>query len=202
MTGPSGGSVAANLRPGERASRMAACLQRARSGERDALETMVRELNPLLWHVARSQGLDTEQAADVVQTTWLEFIRLMHTIHTPQALTGWLVTATRREAWRVHRRERADAQADTDAVEAAVSAVPDMPDLLITDERHRALWRAMQGLTERCRRLLRIVALVDRPDYDEVSQAMGMPRGSIGPIRGRCLAKMRELLLADPTWSR
>ena len=53
-------------------------------------------------------------------------------------------------------------------------------------------------VSERCRRLLRVVALVDRPDYDVIAEAMGMPRDSVGP----CLAKVRELLLADPTWSR
>jgi DNA-directed RNA polymerase specialized sigma24 family protein len=42
---------------------------------------------------------------------------------------------------------------------------------------------------------------VGRPDYAAVADAMGMPVGSIGPTRGRCLAKLRELLLADPGWS-
>jgi hypothetical protein len=56
-------------------------------------------------------------------------------------------------------------------------------------------------LSERCRALLRIVAQVERPDYSMVAEAMGMPHGSIGPTRGRCLAKLRESLLADPGWS-
>lgn len=186
----------------DRGGRVAALLLRARSGERDAMDAIVRELNPLLWNVARSQGLDAEPAADVVQTTWLEFVRQRDTIHTPQALIGWLVTATRREAWRVRDRERARAAPDTDAVEQAVSTVGDVAERMLTDERDRALWRAVQGLSERCRQLLRIVAMIDRPDYDVVAQALGMPRGSIGPTRGRCLAKARELLLADTAWSR
>jgi len=56
-------------------------------------------------------------------------------------------------------------------------------------------------LPQRCRELLRIVAMVDRPDYTLVSDALEMPRGSIGPTRGRCLEKLREMLLADPVWS-
>jgi DNA-directed RNA polymerase specialized sigma24 family protein len=87
---------------------------------------------------------------------------------------------------------------------AALEAVPD-PDpppgeQLLTDERDRVLWRYFQRLPARCQALLRVVAHVDRPDYAKVSEALGMPVGSIGPTRGRCLAKLRELLLADPMW--
>ena len=64
----------------------------------------------------------------------------------------------------------------------------------------RVLWRHIETLSERCRSLLRVVAFSDRPDYASVAQALGMPVGSIGPTRGRCLAKLRLLLDADPHW--
>jgi hypothetical protein len=72
---------------------------------------------------------------------------------------------------------------------------------LVADERDRVLWRHFERLSERCRTLLRIVAQVERPDYSMVAEAMEMPHGSIGPTRGRCLAKLREMLLADSEWS-
>ena len=57
------------------------------------------------------------------------------------------------------------------------------------------LWAAVDGLPERCRRLLRIVAFENRPDYRELATELGMPVGSIGPTRGRCLAKLRVALM-------
>ncbi|WP_027345132.1 RNA polymerase sigma factor [Hamadaea tsunoensis] len=186
----------------ERGERIGGLLLRARVGDRSALEEIVRELNPLLWHVARAQGLGTESAADVVQTTWLEFLRSLADIRTPAALTGWLVTAAQREAWRVRERERNRAVPDPEAVEAAVSPEPPVDEALLADERARVLWQAVEQLPEKCRCLLRVVAMADRPDYDLVSEALAMPRGSIGPTRGRCLAKLREQLLAHPAWSR
>jgi RNA polymerase sigma factor (sigma-70 family) len=180
---------------------LAACLERARGGEVEALDEVVRELNPLLWHVARSQGLSVEHAADVVQTTWLELVRRLHEIRSPQALTAWLVSATRREAWHTRDRLRKQADEGTDTVEALADPRDGVPELVATAERDGVLWRHFQRLSERCRTLLRIVAFVDRPDYSVVAEALGMPRGSIGPTRGRCLAKLRELLLADPAWS-
>jgi RNA polymerase sigma factor (sigma-70 family) len=149
--------------------------------------------------VARAQGLDETQAADVVQTAWLELVRRLADIRSPQALSAWLVSTTKREAWQVRRRGRRTVHSD-ELAEVADDA-PDLSERLVTDERDRVLWRHFQRLSERCRELLRIVAMVERPDYTTVSQALGMPRGSIGPTRGRCLEKLRDLLRTDPQWS-
>jgi RNA polymerase sigma factor (sigma-70 family) len=183
----------------QRHARLAGLLERARTGEAGALDDIVRELTPLLWHVTRAQGLDAADAADAVQTTWLQLLRALHDIRSPQALTAWLVTAAKREAWRVRRQRRRFVQSDT--VDELPEPEPEAAERLIADERQRVLWTHVQALSRRCRELLRIVALVDRPDYEQVSAALGMPRGSIGPTRGRCLAKLRESLLADPRWS-
>jgi len=45
-----------------------------------------------------------------------------------------------------------------------------------------------------------VIAFADRPDYAAISEALGMPVGSIGPTRGRCLAKLRKALEQDATW--
>lgn len=185
----------------DRRTRLARCLERARSGELAALDEVVRELNPLLWHVARAQNLSAEQAADVVQTTWLELLRRLHEIRAPQALPAWLVTTTRREAWRVRDWRREHTAEGPEILESIPDSAPDPSERVESNERDRVLWRHFQRLPERCRTLLRIVAQVERPDYSMVAEAMEMPRGSIGPTRGRCLAKLRELLLADSEWS-
>ncbi len=184
----------------DRPARLARCLERARDGDIGALEAVVRELNPLLWHVARAQGLTASEAADVVQTTWLELMERLHEIRSLQALTAWLISTTKRGAWRVNKRARR-VTATADILDEMPDQAPDLGERLIVDERHRALWRHFQQLPQRCRELLRIVAMVDRPDYTLVSEALGMPHGSIGPTRGRCLEKLRESLLADPVWS-
>jgi RNA polymerase sigma factor (sigma-70 family) len=185
----------------DRAARVSACLMRARDGDTAALGEIVRELNPLLWRVARGEGLTPEESADVVQTSWLELLRRLHEIRSPQALTSWLVTATRREAWRVRKQARRQAPDGAALLESVADPDPGPGERLLTDERDRVLWHHVQRLPGRCRELLRIVAQASRPDYAAVAEALGMPVGSIGPTRGRCLAKLRELLQADPGWS-
>jgi RNA polymerase sigma factor (sigma-70 family) len=186
---------------GARSERLGACLSRARNGDVTALDPVVAELNPLLWRVARSQGLLAEDASDVVQTTWMELVRHLHAIRSPLALVGWLVAATRREAWRVNARRRKATWQDVSTVRDQAADEPEPVERLLTAERHRVLWRHFARLPERCRALLSVIAKADRPDYAAISEALDMPHGSIGPTRGRCLAKLKALLLADPLWS-
>ena len=175
----------------------------AQGGDRQALNALVRRLTPLLWQVARAQGLDREASVDVVQTAWLELLGSLADIHTPTALVAWLVTVTKREAWRIRRAGRSE-HIEEDAVFFEMrDPEPGPADQVvdsITDADSRArLWAAVDALPERCRTLLRIVAFVRRPDYTAVGEALGLPVGSVGPNRGRCLAKLRELLVSDRT---
>lgn len=171
----------------------------AQGGDRQALAALVPRLTPLLWQVARSQGLDRESSVDVVQTAWLELVGSLADIHTPTALVAWLVTVTKREAWRVRKAGQSE-HIKEDAVFVEMPDPDPWPDDQVVDGDSRArLWAAVDELPERCRTLLRIVAFVRRPDYAAVGEALGLPAGSIGPNRGRCLAKLRELLNRDRT---
>lgn len=179
-------------------ARTGAHLLAAQHGDRAALDVLVRELTPLLWQVARAQGLDRDAAADVVQTVWLELLGSLGRIHSPNALVAWLVTVAKRESWRVRRSIR-DRRGDD---ELTLGQLPDprpVPEeCLLETDRGRRLWAAVDQLPARCRTLLRIVAFTPRPDYSAVGRALRMPEGSIGPTRGRCLAKLRKVLTADP----
>jgi RNA polymerase sigma factor (sigma-70 family) len=205
-TGPESNNAGAAPRPGrhpdaDRHERLAALLLAAQAGRREGLEQIVIELSPLLWQVARAQGLDREAAEDAVQCTWLTLLGNLDRIHTPIALTAWLVTATKREAWRVRAALKAELPVDGSAMTEMTDTAESLPapeESVLLAERHRDVWRAVRTLPQRCQELLRVVAFVKRPDYDEVAVALGMPRGSIGPTRGRCLAKLRSLLDTEP----
>jgi RNA polymerase sigma factor (sigma-70 family) len=185
-------------RESERHLRLAALLVAAQAGRQECLEQIVVELSPLLWQVARAQGLDREAAEDAVQCTWLSLLGGLDRIHTPVALTAWLVTATKREAWRVRAAARAETPVDGSAMPEMTDPLPMPEESVLLAERHRDVWQAVRRLPDRCQELLRVVAFVHRPDYDEVAVALGMPRGSIGPTRGRCLAKLRAMLDVEP----
>ncbi len=173
-------------------------------GDRAAFDELVTALTPLLWHTVRSQGADRVTAEDVVQTVWMELLRHADAVREPRAVAGWLVTAAKREVWRVLKKQSA-VRIDADPEFELISTIPapraNEPDeQVMRDDRDTVLWAAMQSLSERCQHLLRVVAFCDRPDYDAISLALGIPKGSIGPTRGRCLAKLREQLSGSPAW--
>jgi RNA polymerase sigma factor (sigma-70 family) len=176
-------------------------LDDVRAGKKEALDRLIAEFSPVLWQVARAQGLDRETATDVVQTTWLTFLQRMDEIRVAEALVGWLVTVTKREAWRVSSTGRRQSPTDLEELERQPADDPLPEDDVLRAERRRLLWSKVRQLSPRCQELLRVVAFVERPDYAVVSDALGMPVGSIGPTRGRCLAKLRALLAGDPRWS-
>jgi RNA polymerase sigma factor (sigma-70 family) len=192
-------TVRAN-KPG-RAARMADLLSAARAGSEDALGQIVNELSPLLWQVARSAGLSQGDAEDVLQTVWMRLITHLDGIHDAGALTGWLVTTTKREAWRVRAAGRKQLPTDQDVFADLPDKGPGSEEQVILEDQRRELWAAIGMLSRRCQELLRIMAFAPRPDYATVAAALGMRVGSIGPTRGRCLAKLRALLADGPEGS-
>jgi RNA polymerase sigma factor (sigma-70 family) len=192
--------IDAEALPETLAIRAAALFQAFRDGDEAKMGELVALLTPILWHTVRSQNLARDSAEDVLQVAWLALIRNAGAIADPRAVLQWLIVTARREAWRVARVENRiqPHEFEADDVIAPVEQAPDTTVLRNAGEGR--LWEHIARLPERCRQLLRVIAFADRPDYAVVAAALGMPIGSIGPTRGRCLAKLRAQLSADSGW--
>lgn len=177
--------------------RHAACMIAVQAGDRSAFDVLVAELSPLVWHVARSNGLDRTNAEDVVQTVWLALLRHIHRLSEPRALAGWLITTTRREAQRVRQRAGGQVELSSEVAEQLPTSDPSPEHEVLRDERDQQLWTAFHKLTQRCQELLRLTVLAGRAEYRAVAEALHMPHGSIGPTRGRCINSLRALYHGD-----
>jgi RNA polymerase sigma factor (sigma-70 family) len=181
---------------------------RYQGGDRAALDELVEAVTPLLWRTARGAGLDAAAAEDVVQTVWLTLLRKAESVRDPRSVVKWLLTSARREAWRVSSRLRSDSARTGAVLGVDPEETLDLPEqrealpdeTVFRDERQRRLWHHVQTLSARCRQLICVIAFADRPDYSLIAESLGMPVGSIGPTRGRCLTKLRALLADDPHW--
>jgi len=182
------------------AADLASTMARAAAGDNAAWGTLVDRYGPLVWAVARAYRLTQADANDVVQTTWLQLLENLDDIE-PAALTRWLTTTARREALRVRRSMREVTEV-LEVVDQEFLVAPDDPAATYERRGHdEQLWRAFAQLPQRCQQLLRLlIAGSGTTPYSEVSAALGMPVGSLGPTRARCLARLRQLLagVADP----
>jgi len=182
---------------GARWSASAAAFTAWRSGDRDALDELVRLLSPTLWHVVRATGLDRASAEDVVQSTWLALVAKADTISNPMAVAGWLCTTARRDAWKISKNLRREFATDDDSLGWSLPSMEGPEDGIVLAEDHARLRTCLTRLNERCQALLRMLAAGPRPDYAEVSDTLDMPIGSIGPTRARCLDKLRTELMSE-----
>ena len=167
---------------------------RARTGDTQAWDALVERYAPLIWSICRRHRLDGADAADVSQNVWLHLIDHLGDLRNPAALPGWLDTTTRRECGRVLRAARGPLaagyglDAETLPDEQAVTAEQE----LLAAERHAALREALGDLPADCQRLIALLTADPPLPYAEISARLGIPVGSIGPTRRRCLDKLRR----------
>jgi RNA polymerase sigma factor (sigma-70 family) len=179
---------------------------RARSGDKQAWDDIVERYAPLVWSICRQYRLGDADAEDVGQTVWLHLVDHLDDLRDPAALPGWLATTTRRQCIRVRQAATwlpqvawplvdADNMADTDAVLAEQE--------LLLAERYAVLREAMSDLPPGYRELIGLLTADPPVPCAEISARLGIPIGSIGPSRSRCLARLRrhpaiaELIEAD-----
>jgi len=163
---------------------------RARNGDERAWAALVERYAPLIWSLCRRYRLDTSDTADVGQNVWLLLVNHLGKIREPAALPGWLVTTTRRECARVLNRAEARHEPDPDNISDGDAETIERG--LLAAERHAALREAFTHPSPRDQQL--IALLIEDPPvpYTEISTRLGIPIGSIGPNRRRCLDKLRH----------
>jgi RNA polymerase sigma factor (sigma-70 family) len=179
---------------GSGSSEIANLIARARSGDEGAWDALVEQYSQLVWSICRKHRLSNADAEDVGQSVWLQLVKQLDQVRDPAALPGWLATTTRRTCARMLRAaegppipgRRLDAELLSDEQGEAVEQE------ILAAERHVALREAFADLPI-CHQRLITMLIADPPvPYAEISARLGIAVGSIGPIRARCLDRLRR----------
>jgi RNA polymerase sigma factor (sigma-70 family) len=174
-------------------------VRRAVDGDRAAWERLIDQYSRLIWSITVEFKLVESDAADVVQTTWLRLLEHIDRIQYPDRVGSWLAATARNECLRsLAARKRVVLGHDDEFEHAAGFAhAPEIDERLIADERAQVVRDALSRLPRRWQRLLEMLMADPPVPYTEISDQLGLPVGSIGPTRGRCLDRLRVMLQAS-----
>ncbi len=174
-------------------------VRRLKAKDEGAWAELVREFGSLVYGISARLGLKGEEREDHFQGTFLAALRGIGSLEDPARLAGWLARVAYTQAVDILRRRKGEASLDelerTDAVEGLVDRAEGALERLERVDEAARLLDGLASLDERCRRLLEELYLKDPGrQYAEIARVLGIPIGSIGPTRARCLQKLRRWL--------
>jgi RNA polymerase sigma factor (sigma-70 family) len=185
------------LEQGADATDVASLVRHATEGDRHAWERLVDQFARLIWSITVEFKLTESDASDVAQTTWLRLLQNINRIEHPDRVGSWLAATARNECLRsLAARKRVVLGHDDAEFDGAVAHGPEIDERLLADERAQVVRDALSRLPRRWQRLLEMLMADPPVPYADISDELGLPVGSIGPTRGRCLARLRVLLQA------
>jgi RNA polymerase sigma factor (sigma-70 family) len=167
-----------------------ALVHRAAAGEQRAWTLLVGRFDATVRGLARRYGLSDADRDEVAQRTWLALYRHIDRLKEHPAVAGWLITTAKNECLRVIAARKREVPVE----EPIGGREPDeasVEDELFAAERREALRRAVESAPEHERRLVEMLLHEPPLSYDEISAALRIPKGSIGPTRGRFVARLR-----------
>ena len=162
------------------------------AGHEATWQATVRRYEALLRSAARVVLRSDSDVDEAVQRTWVLLFRNADRIKDPQALPGWLSTTSRREALAILRGQQRAIPTE-DVADQVAPDDRDMATELMDQELRQALDEAVERLPESQRRIVRAL-LRESVSYDAISAELGIPRGSLGPLRGRAVRALRAQL--------
>ncbi|HKA12155.1 MAG TPA: sigma-70 family RNA polymerase sigma factor [Candidatus Dormibacteraeota bacterium] len=177
---------------------IAQLVRRAAEGDRWAWERLVDQYARLIWAMTRDFKLVESDAADVFQATWLRLLEHIDRLEHPARVGSWLAATARHECLRsVAARKKVMLVHDDVTLKDGVAHEPEIDERLLSEERAQAVRDALSRLPWRWRRLVEMLMADPPVPYTVISDQLGLPVGSIGPTRGRCLERLRVLLQAS-----
>ncbi len=171
-----------------------ALVHRVCGGDQGAWNELIERYAPLVWSICVRYQLERQDIDDVGQSVWLLLVENIADLREPAALPGWLATTTKHECLRVVRAAR---RHDRHGLPPEEQMPPDLSATVIEQEiidaeLNAALRAAFAELPASCHELLSLLIGDPAPGYAEISEKLGMPVGSIGPTRARCLDRLRR----------
>lgn len=166
-------------------------LRRARLGDERAWSLIVSEFQRLVYSIPKRSGFSDADCDDVFQATFVALYKNLDRIEDARTMPKWLAVTASREVYRISRLNASTSTSENlDEVLAVEDAQAEQ--LAFESIQSESLYAALAKLGGRCERLLKMLYFDERA-YQEITEALNIAIGAIGPTRARCLDKLRRI---------
>jgi len=167
-------------------------------GDSVAWETLVNRYRKLIYHFPSQERINSDLADEVFQETCLALYKQLPKINQTEDLSFWIANVAQRITWKTinaSRKSQGEAISEIYDIESP-DKIPE--ENLITKLNQHHIRRALLSMKEKCKNLLFMLFFSDdESDYKKIANTLGIPIGSIGPTRNRCLDKLRKILISN-----
>jgi RNA polymerase sigma factor (sigma-70 family) len=156
----------------------------------------IHRFGPLIYRVLKGFPGLRDQRDDAFQEICIIIHRSLGSLRDPEKLAVWVYSIAYRHAADMTRkwaRSRTVRLFNEEDIRLPV-AEPTVGLEIETLERAALLLDLIAGMRPRCQQVLRALYIEDPPlSYEQLRERTGIPLGSIGPTRARCLDELKDL---------
>jgi RNA polymerase sigma factor (sigma-70 family) len=170
-------------------------VQECLRGNEQAWNLLVDRYKNLIYSVPMRYGLPPQDAADIFQAVCLDLFNEMARLRDAEALQAWLIRVTTHKCYHWKRQQVPVDGFDDKGLDWISAEGPGATEVMADLEREQLVRESIRMLPARCREMITLLFFEHPPQpYHEVAEKLGLARGSIGFIRGRCLKRLKRIL--------
>lgn len=170
-------------------------VQECLRGNEQAWNLLVDRYKNLIYSIPIRYGLPPQDAADIFQAVCLDLFNEMSRLRDAEALQAWLIRVTTHKCYHWKRQQAPVDGMDDHGLDGISAEGPMAAEVMADMEREQLVRDSIGMLPARCREMITLLFFEHPPQpYHEVAEKLGLARGSIGFIRGRCLKRLKRIL--------
>ena len=172
---------------------------RCLKGDQEAWSALIDKYKNLIYSIPIKLGMH-QDAGDIFQSVCVDLLSELPRLREHRALPKWLMQTCYHKCLHYQRAADRLVELDPEGTDSnaapPVSSADDLPEhMLVQLEQEQILRDAISELPEKCERMVRLLFFEFPPrPYENIAEELGMATGSVGAIRGRCLAYLRRHL--------
>lgn len=170
-------------------------VKRCLHGDAEGWSALIDKYKNLIYSIPVKFGMH-QDANDIFQAVCVDLLAELPRLREHRALPKWLIQTCYHKCLHHQRLAARVVELDPEAAERQETNHPPLPEqMLVQLEQEQMLREALSAMPDRCERMIRMLFFeVPVRPYDEIARELGLATGSIGFIRGRCLAQLKKVL--------